>query len=383
MPRHRPVAVALPLAALVVVLGGCLPFPGQTAGPVDVGASLQAAYIVTDAARPADLAFAGDGRVFYTEKETGRIRVIQNDVLLDEPLAQVAVNFAGERGLLGIALHPQFDTNGRVYAFYSRSDTGRATDDPQAILDNRVVYFVADGNTAPAGEVFVTSLPGNQTTEHVGGWLAFAPDGTLLVALGDLTDPTVAQDGARLGGKVLRFNDDGSIPRDNPDPDSAVFARGLRDARGFCIDPGTGDAFVIDRNANGHEEVNRVLANRNLGWPEVVGAADTAGELDFATANADYADPLFDSGDKRPRIAGAAFNPSTRYGSSARLNIYYAEANDNRIIALALAADRSATAGAQTFATGLPGTLVDVAFTAAGTLYVASEDSIFRLEPTR
>ena len=174
------------VAAGVLSLTGCLPSPGQTSTPIAVADGLQAEFVVNDAQHPAGLAFAADGRVFYTEKETGRIRVIVDGTLLEQPFASVPVNYAGDRGLLGIALHPNFNLKPRVYVFYTRSDTGAVTDDAQAVVDNRVVYFEADGNVSSNGEIFVASLPAGSQTVRVGGRLAFSPDGTLFVGLGDL-----------------------------------------------------------------------------------------------------------------------------------------------------------------------------------------------------
>ena len=247
-PRLLTLCVLPTLPALLVA--GCLTFPGQTPTLV-VAADLRAEYVVRDALFPAALAFAPDGRVFYTEKNTGRIRVIAADVLQPEPFAEVPVNSAGDRGLLGIALHPQFATNHRVYVFYTLSDTGMTTNAPQAVVDNRVVYFEADGNRADGSEIFVAALPAGTTTTNVGGRIAFGPGGELFVALGDLGNESAAQDVAALNGKILRYGDDGSIPADNPNADSPVYAVGVRDVRALSRDPISGLPCGTERNRAG------------------------------------------------------------------------------------------------------------------------------------
>ncbi|MGD8452414.1 MAG: PQQ-dependent sugar dehydrogenase [Phycisphaerae bacterium] len=369
------------LAGLVLLTsGGCLPFPGDD--PVPVANGLRAEYIVSGAAHPSALAFATDGRVFYTEKNTGRIRVVVDGTLQAEPVATVPVNTAGDRGLLGIALHPNFDTNGRIYVFYTRSDTGTATNDPQAAIDNRVVYFETAANLAVGGEVFVASLPTGPGTTRVSGRLAFTADGHLLVAMGDMNDLEGTSDRTVLRGKILHYNDDGSIPDDNPLTDSPYYARGFRDVRGLCIDPENGAVLAVDRYADAHEEINLIQADGDYGWPVVAGLADTDAELAYAGEVTEYVEPLFETAEAGPGLIGGGVNPSNRYGDNVRLSFFYGEIDRHRIIALEFDQTRTRVLGTRVFAADLPGEITDVAFTPAGTLYVACENALFRIVPT-
>ena len=378
----RPVVLSGVLGVFSLTAGwGCLSFPGAEPAPLRVADGVLAEYVVNGADHPSALAFAQDGRVFYTEKNTGRIRVIAEGTLLAEPFATVPVNYADDRGLLGIALHPEFEQNNRVYVFYTRSDTGQTTRDPQAVIDNRVVYFVADGNTAAGGEVFVVSLPASVGSRRVSGRIAFAADGKLLVALGDLTASGSAQDNAELVGKILRYNDDGTIPADNPVAGSAVYARGLREVRGLGLDPVNGTPFAVDRNDPAHHEVNRIQAGKNYGWPDVTGKASTTTQLEFAASNPDYVDPIIDTGADAAGVVGGSFNPSTRYGPNTRLHYFYGETYNRRVMRAELTSQRDAVANVAPFAVKFPGTITDVAFTPAGTLYVACKNAIFRLVP--
>ncbi|MFH1745539.1 MAG: PQQ-dependent sugar dehydrogenase [Planctomycetota bacterium] len=371
------------LIGLVYLAGwGCLLSPSGDPAPLTVGAGLQAEYVVAGAQHPSALAFAADGRVFYTEKNTGRIRVIVGGTLVADPVAAVPVNYAGDRGLLGIALHPDFAQNGRIYVFYTRSDTGQTTNDAQAVIDNRVVYIETVNNAVVGSEVFVASLPADQGTTRVSGRLAFATDRKLLVAIGDLTVDTSARDNNVLVGKILRYNDDGSIPDDNPTAGSAVYARGLRDVRGLCVDPDTGTPLALERNTAGADELNRIQAGGNYGWPDVTGGADTTAELAYADDNPDYRDPLLDSGSSSRGFVGGSFNPSTRYGPHTLAYFFYGEAASRRVISARMSAARNEVETSSPFAAGFPGTITDVAFTPAGTLYVACDNAIFRLAPT-
>jgi glucose/arabinose dehydrogenase len=364
--------------SVTVTLAGCLPASDELPPPIDVAQGLRAEYLVAEALHPSALATAADGRVFYTEKDTGAIRVIKDGTLLEQPLATVPVNSAGQRGLLGVALHPRFEDNGRVYVFYTRSDTGLSTSDPQAVIDHRVVYFQVQGDVSGTGEIFVLSLPAGTSTERIGGRIAFAPDRTLWVALGDCLDAEAAQGGDFPYGKILRYNDDGTIPETNPTAGSPIYAVGLREPRGLAFDPQTDAGFVTERSAGGLHEVNRILRGKNYGWPQVVGWADTAAEQEFAAQNGDYADPITES---TRALIGASFNPSTKYGPDARLQLFYGVSDAGRVLRLELSAERTAAVATKLFAAGLPTPVTDVAFTPAGTLYVACENAVFRIVP--
>lgn len=364
------------LAGAGLLPAGCP--SGGLPPPINVAPGLQAEYLVADAAQPAALAFAPDGRVFYTEKNTGRIRIIKDGALLEIPFAEVPVNSAGDRGLLGIALHPAFELNHRVYVFYSRSDTGTSTDDPRAIVDHRVVYFEAADDLA-GGEIFVTSIPAGELTERIGGRIAFSPQGLLYVATGDQGEEFAAQEIGLLGGKVLRFNDDGTDRDDNPLPGWPVYARGLRDPQGMALDPITLAPHVTDRQPQNEHEINLIVADGDYGWPAVVGVADTAAELAYAAEHPEYHDPILDSGTSTDPLVGGGFNPDIKYSGHTRLYFFYARQRAGLVFNLEPSQDRMSAVARRNFAGGLPTPITDVAFTPAGTLYVASEDAILRV----
>lgn len=364
------------MAGGVVLSSGCLPTDSLPA-PLNVAEGWQAEYVAAGSAVVSALAATDDGRVFYAEKNTGRIRVVKDGRVLGTPFATVPVNYAGDRGLLGLALHPRFADNGRLYVFYTRSDTGEATADPRAVVDHRIVYFQADGDLAAGGETFVASIAAGGT-HRIGGRIAFANDRTLWVAMGDGETPEAAQDPDNRYGKVLRYHEDGSIPDDNAYDDSPVYALGFRDPRGLAIDPDSGSAFVVERSQGGTHEVNWIIRGRNYGWPEVVGIADTADELLFVAATPTYVDPLTVT-DRQ--IVGASFNPGTKYGTASWQQLFYGVADAGRVFQLELTAERTGAVRTRTFATGLPTPITDVAFTPAGTLYVAGGGAVLRVVP--
>ena len=254
-------------------------------------------------AAPTAMAFAPDGRLFVTEQD-GDVRVVtRQGQLLSAPFARVAVRNDGEQGLIGIAFHPDFATNGWLYLHYAT---------PEAL--NRVSRVSADPSNPDvslAGSLTeVLTLPRDETYgyNHQGGALAFGPDRKLYWTSGEHNNPSYAQDLQSPYGKVLRLNDDGSFPPDNPfyaqstGWGRAVWALGLRNPYTFAFQPGTGRLLVNDVGGGLKEEVNLVEAGRNFGWPATEGDFDPAQYPQFTNPVHDY-----DRGTVGCAIIGAAF----------------------------------------------------------------------------
>jgi glucose/arabinose dehydrogenase len=217
--------------------------------------------VVANASFPTNLAFASDGRAFFTEKDTGAIRVIDaNGSVSPTPFATLPVDGGGEMGLLGLALHPDFDANPWVYAYYSDARDGH----------NHLVRIRDDGSVGGAPENLLTLLP-TVNGYHNGGDLAFGDDGTLFVAVGEGHVQDRAQDVANLGGKILRVNDDGTIPSDNPfGADSPVYAMGIRNSFGLCVSH-DGTLWETENGPEEWDELNRIEPGGNYGWPNHLG----------------------------------------------------------------------------------------------------------------
>jgi glucose/arabinose dehydrogenase len=206
--------------------------------------------------RPWAIALAGD-RIFVTEKQ-GDIRVIQSDVLLDEPLAtlRVAQIFGG--GLLGITTHPDFANNHFLYVYYTYSEDDK--------LWNKVLRITESENKLVDAVTILDKIPGSQF--YNGGVIKFGPDGKLYVATGLSSEFSHgAQDMASLEGKILRLNDDGTIPQDNPFQDSAIFSLGHRDPQGMAWNKNA-DLFMTEAGPTKNDEINLIKHGENYGWPE-------------------------------------------------------------------------------------------------------------------
>jgi glucose/arabinose dehydrogenase len=228
---------------------------------------------------PTAMNFAPDGRLFVCQ-QGGALRVIENGVLLPTPFVTISVNASGERGLLGVAFHPNFLTSDPyVYVYYTTST---------APIHNRVSRFTANGNVAvPGSEVVIVDLDNlSSATNHNGGAIDFGADGKLYIAVGDNANGNNAKSLSNRLGKMLRLEPDGSIPSDNPatfpgisgstsGANRAIWAVGLRNPFTFALDPGGSPAVLInDVGEASREEINVGDGGLNFGWPDTEGDFD-------------------------------------------------------------------------------------------------------------
>ncbi|MCS6996262.1 MAG: PQQ-dependent sugar dehydrogenase [Casimicrobiaceae bacterium] len=246
----------------------------------------------TGLTQPVDLAHAGDERLFVVE-QPGRIRIVNPDgQVLTTPFLDITdrVLCCGERGLLGLAFHPNYASNGRFFVYYTSKPNGE-------LVIARFERNSANPNTAdPNSEKRLLEIPHPTYANHNGGGLRFGLDGYLYIATGDsggAGDPLCkSQDASSLLGKILRLdvNVDSppyyAIPVNNPTPPAGgrpeILALGLRNPWRISFDRITGDLYIGDVGQNAREEVNRVTAAElastlaapiNFGWPQREGTA--------------------------------------------------------------------------------------------------------------
>ncbi|MFQ5941832.1 MAG: PQQ-dependent sugar dehydrogenase [Nitrososphaerales archaeon] len=157
------------------------------------------------------MAFAPDGRLFFTEKNTGNVRIMKDDKVLETPFVAISnIYTLSESGLLGLTLDPNFAENHFVYLYHTSVD--EKTGEPF----NRVVRFTDDNSRSTDMKVLIDRIPANNVGAHSGGALAFGPDEKLYITVGDNLEAESSQDPSILTGKILRINRDGTIPDDNP-----------------------------------------------------------------------------------------------------------------------------------------------------------------------
>lgn len=221
-----------------------------------------------DAAFPIAIDWTPDGRLFYTERFTGHLRVVNaNGVRQTEPVWTFPVATEGERGLLGVAVSPDYAQTGHIYVYYTRVAGGGFN-----VPTNRIVRITESGGSASDPVVMIDIPLTTNNLWHQGGNIHFGPDGMLYLAIGEYYIPALAQDINALPGKINRFMVQGDtlVPApDNPFPGSATFAYGLRNTFDFDFDPyvdGFTQIFATDNGPDCDDELNLILAGGNYGW---------------------------------------------------------------------------------------------------------------------
>jgi aldose sugar dehydrogenase len=229
--------------------------------------------IATGLDHPWSLAFLPDGRVLVTER-AGRLSLLQagrKTAITGVP----AVYAASQGGLFDVVLHPQFATNGLVYLSY-------AAGTPKANF-TRITRARLAGNALVDQQTLFTVAPAKNTPVHYGGRMAFLPDGTLAMTVGDGFD--FREQAQRLDsglGKIVRLRDDGSIPADNPfvgnkAAQPATWSYGHRNPQGLAVDPATGRLYAHEHGPRGGDEVNLITRGGNYGWPVATFGRDYSG----------------------------------------------------------------------------------------------------------
>jgi aldose sugar dehydrogenase len=311
-------------AISLVAIVACSPTP---AIPKDVTATK--VTLVSGLEHPWSVAWLPDKTTMLITERPGRLRIVRNGQLDPTPIAGVPAVFAeGQGGLMDVSVHPRFAENRWIYLTYSygtgeanRTRLARATFDGKSLSDLRTIFEVSQAKDG---------------TQHFGSRIVWLPDGTMLVAIGDGGNPPVQLEGdlirkqaqnlrSRLG-KIVRLNDDGSVPRDNPfkvsdKNDPVIWSYGHRNIQGLTFDATTGRVWSTEHGSKGGDELNLVGAGKNYGWPIVTYSREYFGpEISSERSRAGMEDPklvwtpsiapsglAFYSGDRFPTWKGDLF----------------------------------------------------------------------------
>ena len=324
-PRQRRsgaliLTIAVPALLSLLVLSRLHPLSAQATAPTMLHPNLGVRAVVAGLVTPSTMAFIGANDLLVLEKNTGRVQRVSNGVVAGTVL-DLDVNFGSERGLLGIALHPEFPDDPGVYLYWTESDTGEDTNvlDDTPLLGNRVDRYVWDGSTLSLDHNLIhlralqppfdaEPTPAAGRGNHDGGVLAFGPDGKLYIFIGDVGRRGQLQnlrngpfgpgqaddqfggpepDDAHLTGVILRLNDDGTTPDDNPffaaggkmggevgENIQKIFSYGHRNGFGMAIDShrrGAGNVWMQENGDDSFSELNRVVPGMNGGWIQIAG----------------------------------------------------------------------------------------------------------------
>jgi len=282
-PFTRSPFTLLPIFFVLLVLACGHAPPGRGAGEVETTSgnaeqgqgtskdrvSFRVETVVDHLEVPWSIVWAPDGRMLFTER-IGRVRVYENGKLRPEPLFTVPdVEPSGESGLMSIALHPQFASNHLLYLSYAYKGEDQNV---------RVVRYREAQTVLTDRKVIIDAIPAAQY--HAGCRLRFGPDGKLYITTGDATRRDLAQRLDSLAGKILRVNDDGTVPPDNPfvgQPNARpeIWSYGHRNPQGIDWQPGTSLLFETEHGPSGFDgpgggdEVNIIEKGKNYGWPVI------------------------------------------------------------------------------------------------------------------
>ncbi len=205
---------------------------------------------------PTSAGILPDGRVLVTEQKGDILFLDNNGTLLNK--YKLNDNYFNEgAGLLGITLHPKFDENSYFYIYYAYQNDTK--------IFNKIERIEEKNSTIIGKKTIMDKIPSFQL--HNGGALEFGPDGKLYASVGDNTISESSQELSSLRGKILRINDDGTIPQDNPFKNSAVYSYGHRNVVGLAWDFGTKTLYASEAGRIGNDEINIIKPGQNYGWP--------------------------------------------------------------------------------------------------------------------
>jgi glucose/arabinose dehydrogenase len=316
--------------AAVVAAGVGLAAAPALLGSAPAVARVRAVKVIRDLRFPTDVAFAPRSRVFVTEKNTGRVVLVNRSSGGRRTFFRVrGVSSSGERGLLSVALHPDYPATPFVYLYVTRRSGGT--------LKNQILRVRnAGGRGRDATTIWAAHA--TRSPYHNGGPILFGPDGMLYAVVGDGHDERNAQQLGDERGKVLRMTPTGGIPGDNPLGSRRVFAYGIRNSFGLAFDPRSGDLWETENGPQCNDELNRIVAGRNYGWGPRQSCSGNAPR----NTNQDGPNPVLPKRWYTPTIAptGIAFCDGCGLGAAARRALFFGAINTGQLRRVALTANR-------------------------------------------
>jgi glucose/arabinose dehydrogenase len=323
---------------------------------------------ITSLNGPVGLSLAPDGRVFFNEFRTGTIRIINPQwQLVDQPFCNVPVEISGNQGLLGLTLDPNFASNRYVYAFHTAGNPVR----------NRVVRYTESSGRCTQETLILDDIPVG--FDHNSGIIQFGPDGKLYIITGDADNGATSQSLTSLAGKILRVNPDGSTPSDNPffsNPDARakkVFSLGHRNSFGFVFHGHTGHLWETENGPDENDEINRIVAGGNYGWPNVTGIV----------GNSSFRDPILAY---TPTFAPTGIiaipENSTAYPAAYHNNLLFGDFVGGGLRRVVLSGADLTQLGTSSLAySGGKGGLLSLMLGSDGFVYVSTFGGIFKVVP--
>jgi aldose sugar dehydrogenase len=325
---------------LVLLAAWLSAYSPALAAPTLRDPNLSVTEITSGLSAPTTMAFIGSDDILVLQKDDGRVRRVISGVLQPSAVLDVAVDNASERGMLGIAVHPNFPTTPFIYLYYTESST--SSDSSGSAAANRVYRYTWNGATL-TNPILILDLPVSDGPNHNGGVITFGPDGKLYIIIGDLNRNGQLQNFP--GGPapddtsvILRLNDDGSVPSDNPFFSQGgnlakYYAYGIRNSFGMAFDPVTDELWMTENGPGSFDEINLVEPGFNSGWEKLMGPdarnANNVTDL-FAITGSHYADPKF-SWLNTVGPTAIVFLDSTTLGASYENDTFVGDINNGNL----------------------------------------------------
>jgi glucose/arabinose dehydrogenase len=350
-------------AVLSMVVAG---LAGTMAGPALAG-GVRAIRVASGLASPVGFTFMPGGRLVYVERNTGwlRFRNLQTDA--DVRVHRILnVNFDGERGALGVALHPSWPAQPFVYVYVTRNTADG--------LRNQILRIKVENDQGVAVRRLL-SVAAGPASNHNGGRILFGPDDKLYVVIGDNAQPSNAQDRtANLRGKILRLNPDGSIPSTNPFG-TRIWAYGIRNSIGFAFDPQGGHLWESENGPECNDEVNRIVKGGNHGWgpSEACPNTNNSGPTPRILPKYTFISTV--------GLTGLVFCDACGLGTAFNGDLLTGAVNDGRIRRFDLNAARTGFDSGPVLVLDRPGPVISLEVAPNGRIFFSDFDSIYRLAP--
>ncbi|HEX5936078.1 MAG TPA: PQQ-dependent sugar dehydrogenase [Actinomycetota bacterium] len=352
------------IIATIVSLG-LLGLVGASTAPA-AAAGVKAVRVAGGLQSPVAFTIAPDGRLVYLERHTGWLRFRNLRTGRDQRVHRILnVKSDGERGALGVALHPGWPQQPFVYAFATRNTSSG--------LRNQVLRIKVR-NGRGVGVRRLLSIAAGPAANHNGGRILFGPGGKLFVVVGDNADPANAQDRTNnMRGKILRINPDGSIPGDNPR--GRIWAYGIRNSIGFAFDPLTGRLWQQDNGPSCNDEINRIVKGGNFAWGPNQDCPKTnnSGPTPRIRPKYTFVDTV--------GLTGVTFCDGCGLGPAYQGDLFVGAVTNGRIVRFDLGARRFSFEAGPQLVLDRPGPALSLEVGPNGRIYFSDFGAIYRLAP--
>ena len=351
------------VAALVPLLAGLV---GTTPVPAIAAPGVRAVVVAKNLASPVGFTFTPTGRLVYLERNTGWLRFRNLQTGIDHRVHRISnVNFDGERGALGVAVHPGWPTQPFVYVFVTRNTS--------VGLRNQVLRIKVQNGRVGVRKLL--SVAAGPASNHNGGRILFGPDKRLYVVIGDNAVSANSQDRTgNLRGKILRLNPDGSVAANNPFG-KRIWAYGIRNSIGFAFDPRNGRLWESENGPSCNDEINRIVRGGNHGWGPSESCPNTnnSGPTPRILPKYTFVSTV--------GLTGLAFCDACGLGAGFDGDLLVGAVNDGNIRRFDLNATRTGFDAGPLLVSDRPGPVLSLEVGPNGRIYFSDFGAIYRLAP--